>query len=148
MSEEEIRVNEIDDALEKERGDFTKRITEVIRMINRIDNISEAQVLMLSARHNLVEKIAKYRSSLYKKRTSDSNYKKLRYEYYKTQHDIRLDYREINQFIDSDMSLRIRQTDLLENQITFFSQCVDTLDRLGFSIKNKIQVEEFNHKNF
>ena len=41
-----------------------------------------------------------------------------------------------------------RQTELLENQITFFSQCIDTLDRLGFSIKNKIQVEEFNHKNF
>ena len=148
MSEEEKRVNEIDEALENERGVFTKRITEVIQMINKIDNISEAQVLMLSTRHNLVEKIAKYRSSLYKKRTTDSNYKKLRYEYYKTQHDIRLDYREINQFIDSDMALRIRQTDLLENQITFFSQCVDTLDRLGFSIKNKIQVEEFNHKNF
>lgn len=148
MSEEEKRVNEIDEALEKERKDFSKRITEVISMINKIDNISEAQVLMLSSRHNLVEKIAKYRSSLYKKRTTDSNYKKLRYEYYKTQHDVRLDYREINQFIDSDMALRSRQTDLLENQITFFSQCVDTLDRLGFSIKNKIQVEEFNQKNF
>lgn len=148
MSEDEKRVNEIDEALEKERGDFTKRISEVIGMINKIDNISEAQVLMLSARHNLVEKIAKYRSSLYKKRSTDSNFKKLRYEYYKTQHDVRLDYREINQFIDSDMALRSRQTDLLENQITFFSQCVDTLDRLGFSIKNKIQVEEFNHKNF
>jgi hypothetical protein len=148
MSEDEKKVNEIDEALEKERGDFSKRITEVISMINKIDNISEAQVLMLSARHNLVEKIAKYRSSLYKKRTSDSNYKKLRYEYYKTQHDVRYDYREINQFIESDMALRSRQTDLLENQVTFFSQCVDTLDRLGFSIKNKIQVEEFNHKNF
>ena len=148
MSEDEKRVNEIDEALEKERKDFSKRITEVISMINKIDNISEAQVLMLSARHNLVEKIAKYRSSLYKKRSTDSNFKKLRYEYYKTQHDVRLDYREINQFIDSDMALRSRQTDLLENQVTFFSQCVDTLDRLGFSIKNKIQVEEFNHKNF
>lgn len=148
MSEEEKRVNEIDEALEKERGDFSKRISEVIRMINKIDNISEAQVLMLSARHNLVEKVAKYRSSLYKKKSTDVNFKKLRYEYYRTQHDVRLDYREINQFIDSDMSLRIRQTELLENQITFFSQCIDTLDRLGFSIKNKIQVEEFNHKNF
>lgn len=148
MSEEEQRVNEIDEALEKERGDFSKRISEVIRMINKIDNISEAQVLMLSARHNLVEKVAKYRSSLYKKKSTDANFKKLRYEYYRTQHDVRLDYREINQFIDSDMSLRIRQTELLENQITFFSQCIDTLDRLGFSIKNKIQVEEFNHKNF
>jgi len=148
MSEEEKRVNEIDEALEKERSDFSKRISEVIRMINKIDNISEAQVLMLSARHNLVEKVAKYRASLYKKKSTDVNFKKLRYEYYRTQHDVRLDYREINQFIDSDMSLRIRQTELLENQITFFSQCIDTLDRLGFSIKNKIQVEEFNHKNF
>ena len=148
MTEEEKRVNEIDEALEKEREEYGKKISSIIRLIDKIDNISEAQVLMLSNLHNLVEKLAKYRYSLYKKRTSDFNYKKVRYEYYKTQHDVRLDYREINQFIESDMAIRSRQTDLLENQITFYSQCVDTLDRLGFSIKNKIQVEEFNHKNF
>jgi hypothetical protein len=145
---EEQKVNEIDDKMAEERGDYSLKISDVIKMVNNIEKISEAQVLMLSYRHMLVDRITTYRSALYKKKSSDSNFKKMRYEYYKTQHDLRLDYREINQFIESDMSSRIRQTELIENQISYFQQCIETLDKLGFSIKNKIQVEEFNHRNF
>jgi DNA-binding winged helix-turn-helix (wHTH) protein len=46
------------------------------------------------------------------------------------------------------MAIRTRQTELLENQITFFNQCIETVDRMGFAIKARIQVEEFNHKNY
>ena len=148
MTEDERKVNEIEEALDKERNDYSTKIGEVLKMINRIDKIAEAQVLMLSYRHMMVDKIIKYRSAVYKKKANDLNYRKMRYEYYKTQHDVRLDYREINQFIDSDMALRNRQTELLENHINFFQQCNDTLDKMGFSIKNRISVEEFNHRNF
>jgi len=40
--------------------------------------------------------------------------------------------------------LRIRQTDLLENQIEWYKQCIDTLDRMGWAIKNKIAIEQIN----
>lgn len=146
MTEEEKRVNEIDSVLERERGEFTQKISELIQMIGKVQKVPEAQVLMLSYRHMLVDKIIKYRAAIHKKKANDSNYRKMRYEYYKTQHDVRLDYREINQYIDSDMSLRIRQTELLENQINYYSQCIDTLDKMGFSIKNLISVEEINIK--
>jgi hypothetical protein len=145
---DEQKVNEIDDKMAEERVDYSTKISSIIKLIGNIEKISEAQVLMLSYRHMLVDRITTYRAALYKKKSTDANYKKLRFEYYKTQHDLRLDYREINQFIDSDMSSRIRQTELIENQISYFQQCIETLDKLGFSIKNKIQVEEFNHKNF
>ena len=144
MSEEEKKVSELEEALEKERSEYTSKIGDLFPMINRIDKISEAQVLMLSYRHMLVEKLAKYRAANYKKKSNDQNYRKMRFEYYKTQHDVRLDYREINEFINSDMSLRIRQTDLLESQMSFYSQCIDTLDRMGFAIKNRLQIEEIN----
>lgn len=146
MNEEEKKVNDLDDALDKERKEFNEKIHDVIKMIHRIDHISEAQVLMLSYRHMLVDKLTKLRGAIYRKKSNDENYRKLRYEYYKTQHDIRLDFREINQFIASDMALRTRQTDLLEAQVGYYTQCIDTLDKMGFAIKNKIQVEEFNSK--
>jgi hypothetical protein len=146
MTDEEKKVNDLDDALDKERSDFNEKISEVIKLIRRIDTISEAQVLMLSYRHMLVDKMTKLRGAIYRKKTNDENFRKLRYEYYKTQHDLRLDYREINQFIASDMALRTRQTDLLEAQINYYVQCIETLDKMGFAIKAKIQVEEFNSK--
>jgi hypothetical protein len=144
MSEEEKKVSELEEALEKERLEYTSKIGELFPMINKVEKISEAQVFMLSYRHMLVEKLAKYRAANYKKKSNDQNFRKMRFEYYKTQHDVRLDYREINEFINSDMSLRIRQTDLLESQMTFYSQCIETLDRMGFAIKNRLQIEEIN----
>jgi len=148
MTPEEQKVETLDTALTSERDDFSVKILELIKSINDVSKIAEAQVLMLSYRHMMVDKITKYRVALYKKKTSDSNYRKLRYEYYKTQHDVRLDHREINQYIDSDIALRIRQTELLESQVNFFQQCVETLDKMGFSIKNRIQIEEINQRAY
>ena len=148
MTPEEEKVETLDTALTSERDDFSVKILDLIKSINDVSKIAEAQVLMLSYRHMMVDKITKYRVALYKKKTSDSNYRKLRYEYYKTQHDVRLDHREINQYIDSDMALRIRQTELLESQVNFFQQCVETLDKMGFSIKNRIQIEEINQRAY
>ena len=148
MTPEEQKVETLDTALTSERDDFSVKILDLIKSINDVSKIAEAQVLMLSYRHMMVDKITKYRVALYKKKTSDSNYRKLRYEYYKTQHDVRLDHREINQYIDSDMALRIRQTELLDSQVTFFQQCVETLDKMGFSIKNRIQIEEINQRAY
>jgi hypothetical protein len=146
MTAEEQKVADLELALDTERVEFTVKMNELIPMLNRIDKISEVQVLMLSYRHMMVDKLIRYRAANFKKKANDQNYRKLRYEYYKTQHEVRLDYKEINEFINSDMSLRIRQTDLLENQINFYSLCIETLDRMGFSIKNKISIEEMNDR--
>jgi hypothetical protein len=147
QTNDEIKVDELEEALGKERETYSQKVNELISMINRIDKIAEAQVLMLSYRHMLVDKLTKYKAASYKKKASDQNFKKIRYEYYKTQHDVRLDYREINEFINSDMALRIRQTDLIDNQITFCAQCIDTLDKMGFAIRNRISIAEMDFKH-
>jgi len=146
LSDEEKKVADLEMALEQERDVYTQKINDLVGMISKLDKLSEAQVLMLSYRHMLVDKLIKYRAAVYKKKAADQNFRKLRYEYYKTQHDVRLDYREINEFINSDMALRIRQTDLLENQINYCTQCIDTMDKMGFAVKNKITIEELNNR--
>lgn len=148
MSPEEQKLEQLESALANERAEYSDKILDLVKQINKVDKIAEAQVLMLSYRHMIVDKTTTYRVALHKKKTADSNFRKLRYEYYKTQHDVRLDYREINQYIDSDMALRLRQNELLESQIGFFQQCVETLDKMGFSIKNRIQIEEINMKAY
>jgi hypothetical protein len=148
MTKDEERLEQLEKALGKEREDYTSKILEIVKDIRGMDLLAESQVLMLSYRHMIVDKLATYRVALNKRKNSDLNYRKLRFEYYKTNHDVRLDYREINQFIDSDMAMRTRENELLESQISFFNQCIETLDRMGFSIKNRIQIEELNQKNF
>ena len=36
------------------------------------------------------------------------------------------------------MSLRNRETNLIENQIAYYRQCNETLDKMGFAIKNRV----------
>lgn len=145
-SDEEKKVSDLEEMLEKERDSYSSKISELFKFISEINRISEAQVLMLSYRHILVDKLTKYRSAIYKKKANDLRFKKTRQEYYKTQYDVRLDYREMSDYINADMALRTRQTELLENQISYYSQCIDTLDRMGWAIKNKIMIEELKYK--
>ena len=42
------------------------------------------------------------------------------------------------EYIASDMSLRIRETSLIENQISYYKQANETLDKMGFAIKNRV----------
>ncbi len=147
VTNEEKKVSELEKALQTERDTYSKKMSSLVSMVGDITKISECQVLMLSYRPMLVDKLVKYRAAVYKKKANDLNFRKLRYEYYKTSHNVRLEYREMKEFIDSDMALRIRQTDLLENQINFCSQSIDTLDKMGFAIKAKIQIEEMNYRN-
>ena len=49
-------------------------------------------------------------------------------------------------YISSDMTLRIQKIDLVENHISYLTETISTLDKMGFAIKNKIATEEINFK--
>jgi len=146
LPEDEQKIIALESMLETERSQFTSKLNDLFPMIKDIDKLAEAQVLMLSYRHMMVDSLIKYKAAMHKKKSSDINYRKLRYEFYKTSYNVKLDYREINDFINSDMSLRNRQLDMLETQIEYYSKCIDSLDRLGWSIKNRITIAELNNR--
>jgi len=138
MELSEDKLQKIETLLEKERKEWSDNIQKLIKNIGITNQLSSSQVDMLSYRHMITDKIIEFNIMLNKKRSNDSNYTKTRYQYYKTNHDVRLDHREIMEYIKSDMSLRSRETGLIENQISYYKQAVETLDKMGFAIKNKI----------
>ena len=138
MELSEDKLQKIETLLEKERKEWSDNIQKLIKNIGITNQLSSSQVDMLSYRHMITDKIIEFNIMLNKKRSNDSNYTKTRYQYYKTNHDVRLDHREIMEYIKSDMSLRSRETGLIEQQISYYKQAVETLDKMGFAIKNKI----------
>lgn len=134
----EDKLTKIETLLERERKDWSINIQTLIKKISVADKLSSSQVDMLSYRHMLIDKITDLNILLSKKRANDSNYTKTRYQHYKTHHDVRLDHREIMKYIESDMALRIRETGLIEYQISYYRQAIETLDKMGFAIKNKV----------
>ena len=134
----EDKLKKIENLLITERKDWSTKIQSLVGTIDKAHKIAKSQTLMLSYRHMIVDKIIELNILLGKKRANDANYKKIRYQYYKTQHDVRLQHNEIMEYIASDMSLRIRETSLIENQISYYKQANETLDKMGFAIKNRV----------
>lgn len=141
---EEQKLDLLEEKFEKERTQYTQKISEIIPMLKAMNTVSEAQVLALSYRQILVDLLHKYKSILLKHKNNDKNFKKLRIEHYKRNFDIRLDQREMNEYISSDMALRSRKSDLIENQINFFIASIDTLDKVGWAIRNRIEIHNAN----
>ena len=134
----EDKLKKIENLLITERKDWSIKIQSLVGTIDKAHKIAKSQTLMLSYRHMIVDKIIELNILLGKKRANDANYKKILYQYYKTQHDVRLQHSEIMEYIASDMSLRIRETSLIENQISYYKQANETLDKMGFAIKNRV----------
>ena len=132
------KLEKIESLLEKERKDWSIKIQDLVKDIVEPNKLAKSQTYMLSYRHMIVDKIMELRILLSKKKANDANYTKTRYQYYKTNHDVRLDHREIMEYIKSDMSLRIRETGLIEQQIDYYKQAIETLDKMGFAIKNRV----------
>ena len=134
----EEKLGKIEELLSKERKEWSKKIQEIIEDIKDPKKLAHAQAYMLSYRYMMVDKIIEMNTVLSKKQSNDANFKKTRYQYYKTNYDVRLDYREMQEYIASDMALRTRETSLIENQVSYYKQSIETLDRMGFAIKNRV----------
>lgn len=143
---EEEKIKMLENNFEQERQKFSQKLSSLIPLIRDLNTIAEAQVLMLSYRQMLVDELHKYRTVIFKHKSNDRNIKKLKIEFYKRNYDMKLDQKEMSDYISSDMTLRIQKIDLVENHISYLTETISTLDKMGFAIKNKIATEEINFR--
>ena len=80
LSEEKLE--KIEKLLESERSEWSKKIQDLIKDIKDAHKLALAQTYMLSYRHMIVDKTMEFNIMLGKKRAGDSNYSKMRYQYY------------------------------------------------------------------
>lgn len=140
LSEFEIRNKDLEQEFTKTRSDWSSKIYSLIQKLKNIGEIVDAQVLMLSYRHELSENIAKFKHDLIKIKTVyDSSYKKS-YIKYKTDYDIKLNGGETNTFVNSDLNPLKNRITMIEIHLEYLNNCKDTLDNVGFAIKRRIDL--------
>ena len=138
--DEEAQCEKLEKSFEAEREKWGGMINPLISKTDSVGALSEAQVLMLSYRHMLTDLIAKYKNAYNARLSKDSVFKRIRTAHYKTGVDIRYTDRDIADHVAADMALRTRKNGLLKTQYEFLSDMVDTLDKLGYAIRNKIEL--------
>jgi hypothetical protein len=144
MSESRNILKELDEKFDKEREQISSYIKQnIIDKLNDINSIADIQVHLSSQRQRLVDKSADMRAILRRKTENTQQIRKQKYRYYKMEYDIKLNDYEIKHHIESDIEEASNIIKVLENQIQYYKETIDTLDKVVYKIKYLIEVKKF-----
>lgn len=130
----------LEERFKEERTDWNNKIISLIETIKHTSKLSESQVIQLSYRQMIQDKLAEYRilhekrQEMLDKQTAD------RFREYKLSYDIKLSSSETQMFVQSDCKALKLQIKMIHTQIIYFEESIKTLDNIGYAIKNKIEI--------
>lgn len=141
---DETKTKELNDELEKrfkiEREDWNEKMFDVINSIKDNRKLTEAQVIQLSYRQIIMDKLTEYRILCDKRQESYDKLIQKRSDEYENQSARKLSAVDKKVYLAGDYASLNRQIKLISRQIMYLEETVKTLDNLGFAIKNKIEI--------
>jgi hypothetical protein len=112
----------------------------LIESIKQTSKLAESQVIQLSYRQMIQDRLAEYRI-LHEKRQEMLDKQTVdRFREYKLSYDIKLSSSEAQAFVNADCKALKLQIKMIHTQIVYFEESIKTLDNLGYAIKNKIEM--------
>lgn len=130
----------LEEEFKKEREEWKDKILELINMMKDNKKLSEAQIYQLSYRQQVQEKLASYRILVEKRQGMLETQSVARFRDYTLNYDIKLSSGEKNSFVSADLNALKQQINMVKTQITYFEECVKTLDNFGFAVRNKLEI--------
>lgn len=141
---DETKTQEINEELckrfENERVDWNKKMFDVIDYIKDNKKLTDAQVLQLSYRQIVMDKLTEYRILCDKRQESFDKLIQKRSNEYENQSARKLSAVDKKVSLSGDYASLNRQIKLISRQISYLEETIKTLDNLGFAIKNKIEI--------
>ena len=130
----------LEERCKDERTDWNGKIIDLIESIKQTSKLAESQVIQLSYRQIIQDKLAEYRI-LHEKRQEMLDKQTVdRFRDYKLSYDIKLSSSETQAFVQADCKALKLQIKMIHTQIIYFEESIKTLDNLGYAIKNKIEM--------
>lgn len=139
-SKTQVINKELEERFTKERAEWNNKMFDVINSIKDNKQLTEAQILQLSYRQIVMDKLTEYRILCDKRQ---ENYDKLiqkRNDEYDNQSARKLSAVEKKTSLTGDYASLNRQIKLISRQITYLEETIKTLDNLGFAVKNRIEI--------
>ena len=141
---DESKTQTINDELEKrfkeERDEWNDKMFDVINYIKDNKKLTEAQVIQLSYRQIIMDKLTEYRVLCDKRQESYDKLIQKRSDEYENQSARKLSAVDKKVYLAGDYASLNRQIKLISRQIMYLEETIKTLDNLGFAIKNKIEI--------
>jgi hypothetical protein len=128
--------------LATDRANWKEKITNLVGLLKEMSNLSECQVLMLSYRQILLDKITDFKTTKHKRQAAYDRYFKLKFREYSLEYDIKLSSGEKAAFIKADLSHLKTQMEMLQSHMDYYQECIKTCDNLAFAIRNRISLDD------
>tara|TARA_B100000287_G_C20647186_1_gene785520 strand:- start:991 stop:1419 length:429 start_codon:yes stop_codon:yes gene_type:complete len=136
------KIEQISASFKKKREEISLEIQNCVETMGNFKNLKEVQILMLSLRQRLLEDshtLLEHSSILRKKYRSERS---RHMEQISTNLQQRYQYNEKNVIIDGKTAETKESLDLIENQISFFTDTIKTVDNILFGIKTRVEIEK------
>ena len=130
----------LEERFKEERNDWNNKIITLVESIKHTSKLSEAQVIQLSYRQMIQDKLAEYRILHEKRQEMFDKQTTERFREYKLGYDIKLSSSETQAFVQTDCKALKLQLKMIHTQIIYFEESIKTLDNIGYAIKNKIEI--------
>ena len=128
--------------LAKDRTDWNLKINDLVELLKDMSTLGECQVLMLSYRQILLDKITDFKTTKHKRNAAYDRYYKIKYREYSVEYDIKLTSSENVAFIKADLSHLRTQMEMLQSHMDYYQECIKTCDNLAFAIRNRINLDD------
>lgn len=130
----------LEERFKDERADWNDKIIKLVETIKHTSKLAEAQVVQLSYRQMVQDKLAEYRILHEKRQETLDKQMADRFREYKLSYDIKMSSAETQMFVQADCKALKLQIKMIQTQITYFEESIKTLDNVGYAIKNKIEI--------
>ena len=133
---------ELSKRLEQDRDEWKTKISSLVALLKEMRGLGECQVLMLSYRQILLDKITDFKTTKHKRNAAYDRYYKIKYREYSIDYDIKLTSGEKVAFIKADLSHLRTQMEMLQSHMDYYQECIKTCDNLAFAIRNRISLDD------
>jgi hypothetical protein len=127
---------------QERRTEVSKEIYENIEKLSGLKTLKDAQVNILSLRQRLLEDNYALMESLTTIRKKYRDDKAAEMENLSKNLQIRYQANEKNMVIDGKTSSIKESLEIIENQISFFTDSIKTIDSIIFGIKARLDIEK------
>ena len=145
---ESEKIAQIYNLFMNERDDITSSITELSKKFNSISTLNELQIELYSRRQMFVDKKSLISDYLNKITRNHKIKKEECFINLKTNSDLYIkNNSDIKMLIDSSLSEIEERINLYTNHIDFLQETINTIDRMIFGIKYRLQIYELTEKD-
>ena len=136
----EEKLQKLEIYLEGKRNEWTGKIRQIIGGLKRLEGLEDSLVSMLSYRQIMVDEMASLQNTIYDKEKSLSRLEKHKYiSYYNS--DYKLTDKQKNMMMRADLADEHKQIGLLKSQLSFYQEGIQTLDKMGWAAKIRVDID-------